>query len=258
MALGELLRQARLEAGMSQRELCGETITRNMLSQIENGGAKPSMNTLRYLAGRLGKPVAYFLEEAASPEEIALEKARKAYANGDFADALALARELQTLEEGALLFALSAMGRAQQALEEGRRPYAAALLQEAARPACIYYTEELERRRLLLLAKAAPDEFLKIAKALPQDDEALLLRAKAALADGNAEKAARLLEAAEEQTGAQWYLLRGACALSEKKYAEAIQYFKPVEELALAQLERCYEGLEDYKMAYYYAKRQSK
>ena len=93
---------------------------------------------------------------------------------------------------------------------------------------------------------------------LPQDDEALLLRAKAALADGNAEKAARLLEAAEEQTGAQWYLLRGACALSEKKYAEAIQYFKPVEELALAQLERCYEGLEDYKMAYYYAKRQSK
>ena len=31
--MGELLRQARLEAGLTQRELCGERITRNMLSQ---------------------------------------------------------------------------------------------------------------------------------------------------------------------------------------------------------------------------------
>ncbi|WP_353959843.1 helix-turn-helix domain-containing protein, partial [Klebsiella pneumoniae] len=59
MALGELLKQARLEKGLSQRQLCGEEITRNMLSQIENGSAKPSMATLSYLAGRLGKPVSY-------------------------------------------------------------------------------------------------------------------------------------------------------------------------------------------------------
>ena len=29
--MGELLRQARMEAGLTQRELCGERITRNML-----------------------------------------------------------------------------------------------------------------------------------------------------------------------------------------------------------------------------------
>ena len=51
MELGEKLRQARIEAGLSQRELCGEEITRNMLSLIENGSAKPSMNTLKYLGG---------------------------------------------------------------------------------------------------------------------------------------------------------------------------------------------------------------
>ena len=50
MHLGEKIRQARLEAGLSQRQLCGETITRNMLSQIENGSANPSMATLRFLA----------------------------------------------------------------------------------------------------------------------------------------------------------------------------------------------------------------
>ena len=57
MELGQLLKQARLEAGLSQRQLCGSEITRNMLSQIENGSAHPSMATLRYLAGRLNKPI---------------------------------------------------------------------------------------------------------------------------------------------------------------------------------------------------------
>ena len=63
MELGEKLRDARLEAGLSQRQLCGDVITRNMLSQIENGSARPSMPTLQYLASRLGKSVGYFLEE---------------------------------------------------------------------------------------------------------------------------------------------------------------------------------------------------
>ena len=73
MELGQLLKQARLDAGLSQRQLCGDTITRNMLSQIENGSARPSMETLRYLAGRLGKPISFFLnEEAASPNQTLL------------------------------------------------------------------------------------------------------------------------------------------------------------------------------------------
>ena len=50
MELGEKLRQARLEAGLSQRQLCGERITRNMLSQIEHGSARPSMDPSKNLA----------------------------------------------------------------------------------------------------------------------------------------------------------------------------------------------------------------
>ena len=65
MSIGQRLKQARLEARLSQRQLCGDVITRNMLSQIENGSAKPSMDTLRYLAGELKKPVGYFLGEDA-------------------------------------------------------------------------------------------------------------------------------------------------------------------------------------------------
>ena len=62
MSLGEKLRQARMESGLSQRQLCGDEITRNMLSQIEHDTARPSMSTLQYLARRLGLPVSYFLE----------------------------------------------------------------------------------------------------------------------------------------------------------------------------------------------------
>ena len=57
MDIGGKLKAARLEAGLSQRQLCGEIITRNMLSQIENGSAQPSMETLCQLAARLGKTV---------------------------------------------------------------------------------------------------------------------------------------------------------------------------------------------------------
>ena len=90
MELGQKLKQARMEANLSQRQLCGDTITRNMLSQIENGSAKPSMDTLRFLAAKLGKPVSYFLEElSASPNQNVMNTARDAFDAGVFSQVLA-------------------------------------------------------------------------------------------------------------------------------------------------------------------------
>ena len=63
MTMGERLRQAREEAGLSQRQVCGDQITRNQLSQLEHDRVGPSVETLRYLARQLGKPVSYFLGE---------------------------------------------------------------------------------------------------------------------------------------------------------------------------------------------------
>ncbi len=91
MELGQRLKQARLDAGLSQRQLCGDQLTRNMLSLIENGTARPSMDTLLYLAARLEKPVSYFLEEKSlSPNQARLAAARDAFAAGDPAAALAV------------------------------------------------------------------------------------------------------------------------------------------------------------------------
>ena len=90
MELGEKLRLARLEAGLSQRALCGDEITRNMLSRIENGAARPSMKTLGCLAARLGKPVSYFLEEdtVCSPNQEIMTAVRQLFDGKDYAGAM--------------------------------------------------------------------------------------------------------------------------------------------------------------------------
>ena len=135
MELGEKLRQVRLEAGLSQRQLCGEEITRNMLSLIENGSAKPSMKTLQYLAARLGKPVSYFLEETAvlSPNQALMDSARQLYDAGDFPEADRVLAEYRHPDpvydrEKELLWVLIRLELAKEAIRQERYIYAADLL----------------------------------------------------------------------------------------------------------------------------------
>lgn len=190
MELGQRLRQARQEAGLSQRQLCGEEITRNMLSQIENGSARPSVETLQYLARRLGKSVSYFLEEEAvtSPNQTVMEQARLAFEAGDFSTVLMQLEDYRADDpvfdrEKGLLAALSALELARNALDSGRLPYAAELLEQAAAQGrnTPYYTPAMERERLLLLGQARPEQLQQTVQALAEDDRELLLRAQAAL-----------------------------------------------------------------------------
>ena len=56
MTLGQRIRQARIDRGMTQKQLVGDHITRNMLSKIENDSATPSVRTLEYIASRRSLP----------------------------------------------------------------------------------------------------------------------------------------------------------------------------------------------------------
>jgi len=58
--IGEKVRIKRKSLGLTQQQLAGDGITRNMLSLIENGSSMPSVQSLEYLADRLGVSVAYF------------------------------------------------------------------------------------------------------------------------------------------------------------------------------------------------------
>ncbi len=63
MNIGKKIKNLRTEKLMTQSELAGDVITRNMLSQIENGIAQPSLATVYYLSARLGVPAGYLLSE---------------------------------------------------------------------------------------------------------------------------------------------------------------------------------------------------
>ncbi len=66
--LGERIRELRIRLGITQRELAGDRITRNMLSLIESGNASPSVSTLLYIADRLGTSAGYFFTSTEADE----------------------------------------------------------------------------------------------------------------------------------------------------------------------------------------------
>ncbi len=66
--LGRRLKSARLAKKMTQSDVVGSFITRNMLSQIESGTATPSMKTLEYLSGVLDLPLEKLLSESGGTE----------------------------------------------------------------------------------------------------------------------------------------------------------------------------------------------
>ena len=269
MELGQRIKQLRLEQGLSQRQLCGDVITRNMLSQIENGAARPSMDTLAYLAGKLGKSVSYFLEEdtAVSANRAVMDRAREAFDGGDYAEALAALEQFRLPDpvyerERALLEQLCLLGSTEAALREGRNRYAAQLLERAEKAESPYCAAQLRRQRLLLAAEVRSMPLTQIAAQLPSLDEELMVRAECALETGDPHRAAALLEGAQERTSPRWNLLRAGAEVQRGAYAQAITFLRRAEdacpEEAVPLLERCFRELGDYQKAYHYACLQKK
>ena len=217
--LGEKIRLMRLEAGLSQRQLCGDVITRNMLSQIEHGTAKPSMKTLCYLSEQLGKPVSFFLEE------------------GQDTDTLASVTKLR---------------QAEAALAEGRDRLALSLLAQVSEG-------HLQRQKLLLQARIPGADQETICAQLPSLDEELQLRAAVALSQGKWGRCLHLLESVEERTDSWYLLRGRLSMAEKQyqQAAEYLRRAGEGEEV-FCLLEQCYRELEDYKQAYFYAVKQKK
>lgn len=70
--IGEKIRALRIAKRMTQAELAGDQITRNMLSLIENGSALPSLQTVMYISERLSVPAGALL--ARESEELIYRK----------------------------------------------------------------------------------------------------------------------------------------------------------------------------------------
>lgn len=74
-SLGERIKQLRKQKKMTLAELAGNRLTKGMLSLIENGKAQPSMESLRYIAERVGVEVSTLLDDGSVEElrELLLE-----------------------------------------------------------------------------------------------------------------------------------------------------------------------------------------
>ena len=66
--LGERIRKLRKQQKFTLEALAGSELTKGMLSLIENNKANPSMESLTYIAKRLGVEVSELLEEVSSRE----------------------------------------------------------------------------------------------------------------------------------------------------------------------------------------------
>lgn len=169
-SLGKKIKEARLAKKMTQSDVVGDFITRNMLSQIESGSAYPSIKTLEYLAGVLEIPLKDLVDENSglNIEESdavifnVLGQAKAAYFNKAYEAAIEKMMPLavegnELYDEACAILALSHLALAIK-LEKKEQLRAAA---ENARTAehfssCgIYANREVRTSALLLLDKLA-------------------------------------------------------------------------------------------------------
>lgn len=260
MDLGKRIRQARLEAGLSQRQLCAGQITRNMLSLIESGSARPSMETLGYIAKQLGKPVGYFLGETSgsangelmtflrqAPAEEILRRLPEYCAPDDVYD-----RERYFLE------AMACLELAEKAYAEEKLAYCHSLLEQGKRAGekTPFYTAETERARLLLCYRCKKGSPAELKNALPDWEEEVLLRAEAALPE-NPDECIALLRLLKDSPKQQYLL--GEAYLQKKDYRQAAVFYEQATawgQQVYSRLELCYRELSDYEKAYFYACKQ--
>lgn len=276
MNVGERIRQLRLSKLMTQTELAGTQITRNMLSSIEHGTALPSLPTAIYIAERLNVPVGYLLaeeDEAFFYRKMAqIGNVRRAFAAGDHAGCLALLAAFgeEADDELALIGAECEYGLAREALAAGRLHPAAAALDRALRAAqhCAYHTEWLRDRIAVCFrylctlsptlasdvldaeeieqARAFGDvtvEYIMATEALkkyPEGAQRFVQRHEGSL---YAQRVSALMLMREEDYRGAQTVLEGLLAKDELTFGVLLYE-------VFGDLERCYRKNDNYKRAY--------
>ena len=133
--LGERIKNLRLQKMMTQKELCGSRITRNMLSAIENGYANPSVETLIYLAGRLNVSPGILLtdnENDFSFKKMAvIENIRQAFKRSSFSICIELCTEIPEDDEVNYILAKSYLAIAKDSFDQGNLREMCILLDKA-------------------------------------------------------------------------------------------------------------------------------
>ncbi len=289
MNLGEKIKNARLERHMTQKDVVGDYITRNMLSKIENGSATPSVKTLEYLAGALGLPAGYFMTESNGDELTpgSISDARAQFKQGNFDACVQLLEALDMeggyRDEAMLLMARAKIGLSKKAMAEGRYEEAIRLAQEAIshNDESLYVSTAFRTEALLLIARCTMElegDFLKAMDdyQASYQDQGLgefyrLTMAEYYIGQGDLASAKKEMDSIlrlSEASKPAYLMLQGSMDLKDSQYEQAAKQLEKAEQLArttgsnyfmsslYAMLEQCYREMEDFKKAYHYASMQ--
>jgi transcriptional regulator with XRE-family HTH domain len=284
MTLGQKLRQARLARGLTQAQAAGGRITRNMLSQIENDQASPSVRTLEYLAAALGVSAGWLLSDDQQDSEPGrLTRARAMLRGGEYDACLRLLApaEASAGDEELLILSIAAQHLCEQALAEERADDALRLARQALdwNRRSLYELPTLQVKasgvaaRCCCIRRSGADEEMDAYKELYQRLQTAvdyhLLMARYALDREHIQAAEREIWSIADlpdESRAEYLVLRGRIALRKEQLENAILYLRQAEELPGSPkllrrelykcLEQCYREREDYKQAYEYAAKQ--
>ena len=153
--LGRRIKEIRLAKKMTQSEVVGNYITRNMLSQIESGLATPSMRTLEYIAYALDVSLSTLLLDEDNDAISVLTYAKQALKERRYDDAIYYSTQLplELEDEAVALLARAHLELAKTYVEKGEynKAYKAAKAAVEKAQKGIYASRELRATALLLL-----------------------------------------------------------------------------------------------------------
>jgi len=286
MKLGDKIKKARIEAKMTQKELADGKITRNMLSQIENGKATPSVSTLNHITDKLGLPGGYFFTNA--DDEISFKKSlyiseiKDAYIKKNYLDTLSLCQTHYEKEDDELLLiaAESALMLGISKYNDSQLDLSSDYLAQALRYSkeCRYSTEWIKNsaskytdliRDIVYIPNEQSDDissssthifeqqlvYYKIAKMIDSDD---------------VDSAAVLIRNKELTDTAYLLHVKAKLEIKRKNYITALSYLHTIisehdisniDSILLFKiyndLELCYKETEDYQNAYIYSEQKN-
>jgi len=253
LSLGKKIKMLRIERKITQQELVGDFITRNMLSQIENDAASPSIKTLQFLADGLGVPLSYLMQtehdsdygaEFETSDSIN-SRAKKIFFSGDYINFIDTAEKnpeiIAEYKEERLFLGLAYLEYAETQFEAGNTNKCLECCEKALKldfEGCTFAEEEIRKHATLYKILCGPEnsdsyDFLRSVL----DENGLcrynLISAKQALSSGNALKAIEYLKEAEQII----------------KDVAAHPYLNEIYKT----FEISYVTLEDYKNAHFYS-----
>lgn len=157
--LGKKVKEARIARKMTQSEVVGGFITRNMLSQIESGTATPSIKTLEYLSRVLDVPLFQLIPDQKEDALFPLERAKDLLRQGAYEKILEMAEGYprQLADEFAAILAQACLKLAREHLQAGRNQEAARFSQKSMEYAekGIYANSTIRSESIIILNQAA-------------------------------------------------------------------------------------------------------